>query len=446
MLSAADYLRLGLDPALLFEAAALVPDPWQRDLLRSVAPRVVLNCCRQAGKSTTVAALALHRALFTPDGLVLLLSRAQRQASELFRKVLDFYQALGRPVPAIAQSVLKLELANGSRIVALPGKEANIRSYSGVNLLVIDEAARVADDLYRSVRPMLAVSGGRLILLSTPFGQRGFFWKTWTGGEEWLRVQVTANQVPRISPEFLADERRTLGLSWYQQEYEGNFAALEGLVYPDFTRCYVDCYTPALPDHKPLGGLDWGWANPFAAVWGYHDTRRDILYIQQELYRRQTPLYELALHLPTDVHWYADPASPREIEEMRVAGFLVHAADNALRAGIAAVTARIQTGRLKVLPAGCPNLCAEAGLYRYPRPDEVVKLGENPVDEDNHALAALRYLVSRLDRKFMIRFRRLAAGSGPAVAEGGPAADRPAAAPHTDWLDPRNEALWTPLN
>jgi hypothetical protein len=42
-------------------------------------------------------------------------------------------------------------------------------------MLVIDEASRVDDTLYLAVRPLLAVSGGRLVALSTPFGKRGWF-------------------------------------------------------------------------------------------------------------------------------------------------------------------------------------------------------------------------------------------------------------------------------
>ena len=68
----------------------------------------------------------------------------------------------------------QLKLANGSRILCLPGKEETVRCFSP-SLLIIDEASRVPDDLYRSVRPMLAVSKGRLIALSTYFGQRGWF-------------------------------------------------------------------------------------------------------------------------------------------------------------------------------------------------------------------------------------------------------------------------------
>ena len=74
-------------------------------------------------------------------------SRTERQ-SRSFRRSLALYRALGRPVPADTENKLSLELANGSRIVALPGNEASIRGFSGVTLLLIDEGARVPDDLY----------------------------------------------------------------------------------------------------------------------------------------------------------------------------------------------------------------------------------------------------------------------------------------------------------
>src|SRR5262249_54572634 len=150
--------------------------------------------------------------------------------------------------------------------IALPGKEANIRSYSGVQVLVIDEAARVPDDLYKSVRPMLAVSGGRLICLSTPFGRRGFFHQEWTDKDSsWLRIEVDASKNPRISKQFLVEELRTLGQSWFDQEYGCSFEALEGLVYPDFAKCVVDMVAPV--PGKQVGGIDFGFHNPFAAIW-----------------------------------------------------------------------------------------------------------------------------------------------------------------------------------
>src|ERR671913_1383039 len=175
-LALAGDLRLALDRVAFAEKLGIVPDGWQGDFLRSSSDRVLLNCSRQSGKSTMSAVIALHRALYYPDSLVLCLAPALRQSQELFGKVLGFYRDLGRPVTSAAERKLSLELENGSRIVTLPGSEKTIRGFSGTSLLVLDEAARVEDGLYFAVRPMLAVSGGALMMLSTPYGKRGVFY------------------------------------------------------------------------------------------------------------------------------------------------------------------------------------------------------------------------------------------------------------------------------
>src|SRR5262249_37138891 len=133
------------------------------------------------------------------------------------------YGAPGQPVAAHKPTELQLHLTNGSRVIALPSSEATIRGYSGAALLVVDEAARVTDGLYCSVRPMLSVSRGRLLALSTPFGKRGWFWEEWDSARRWERVRITADQCPRISPEFLAEEQQALGERWYRQEYLCSF-------------------------------------------------------------------------------------------------------------------------------------------------------------------------------------------------------------------------------
>jgi hypothetical protein len=123
-------------------------------------------------------------------------------------------------------------LPNGSRIVGLPGSEATVRGYSAVSLLLVDEAARVSDDLYLAVRPMLAVSEGGLWLMSTPFGKRGFFWEAWEhGGDEWERIRVPATECPRISRRFLEGERSALGERWYRQEYGCEFVEATDAVF-----------------------------------------------------------------------------------------------------------------------------------------------------------------------------------------------------------------------
>ena len=158
-------LLMALDPVELAMATGVTPDPWQTHLLRSTEPRVLLNCCRQAGKSTMAATIAVHAAVFQPESLVLLLSPSLRQSQELFKKALKIYQMVDASAPSTTESALRLELANGSRIVSLPGKEETVRGFSGVKLLIVDEASLVSSSLYLLIRPMLAVSGGRLLAL-----------------------------------------------------------------------------------------------------------------------------------------------------------------------------------------------------------------------------------------------------------------------------------------
>jgi hypothetical protein len=198
-------------------------DPWQERLLQSNSTRILLNCSRQSGKSTMAGIIALHHALTSPGSLILILAPAERQAKELFSKLAASYRALGYAMLTNSYRKLGMELSNGSRIEALPGTEKTVRGFSGVDLLIVDEAARVADELYYAVRPMLAVSGGRLLMLSTPFGKRGVFYEEWSGGIAWERYTVTAEECTRIPPEFLEEERETLGQWWFAQEYECRF-------------------------------------------------------------------------------------------------------------------------------------------------------------------------------------------------------------------------------
>lgn len=214
-------LARALDPVTFaVDELGFRPDPWQERTLRWTGKRLILNCTRQAGKSTVASVLGDHQAIYYPDSLVLLISPSLRQSSELFRKVTTFLDLLAVKPRLLEDNKLSCQLENGSRIVSLPSKEGTIRGFDGASLIIFDEDSRVPDDLYRAVRPMLAVSGGRLILMSTPFGKRGHFHAEWTnGGEVWERVEINAEDCPRITPEFLAEERKSMPESWYLQEY-----------------------------------------------------------------------------------------------------------------------------------------------------------------------------------------------------------------------------------
>jgi hypothetical protein len=130
--------------------------------------------------------------------LVLCVSPSLRQSGELFRKVAGFLHAIPSKPRIRAESALRLELENGSRVISLPGSEKTTRGYSKANLVVLDEASRIEDALISALRPMQAVAGAgrrRFVAMSTPYGRRGWFYDRWQSADPgWLKVQIPAER------------------------------------------------------------------------------------------------------------------------------------------------------------------------------------------------------------------------------------------------------------
>ena len=131
------------------------PDPWQIEVLQSEHSQLLLNCSRQAGKSTVVAILGLLQAMWNPMTNVVLVSRSHRQSREMLRLMAFYYKLFGEKLKAKVNAK-EIVLTNYSRIVCVPCREDTIRGYAAVDLLIIDEAARVPDDLYRANRGPVA--------------------------------------------------------------------------------------------------------------------------------------------------------------------------------------------------------------------------------------------------------------------------------------------------
>jgi hypothetical protein len=199
------------------------PDEAQALVLRSRAKRVILNCARQWGKSTVTAAKALYRAAAIGECLVLVASPSKRQSAEWMRKLKRMAARAGIGVRGDGDNAVSL-LKNGSRIVGLPGVPDTTRGFSAASLVVIDEAARVRDDLYESLRPVLMVSNGDIWMMSTPRGKSGFFYETWAyGGPEWLKVSGPATECARMPREFLEEQRSVMTAAAFRQEHMCEF-------------------------------------------------------------------------------------------------------------------------------------------------------------------------------------------------------------------------------
>jgi hypothetical protein len=147
----------------------LTLDPWQRDVLLSTAPRVLLNATRQSGKSTAAALKAARTVL--EGGLAVVVSPSLRQSGFLFRKLTRHLVA--SEAAFRRETLTEVELVSGGLAVSLPGdRPAMLRGLSlrhdGPAVLIVDEASRVRDELWATISPMLAAApAAQQILLST---------------------------------------------------------------------------------------------------------------------------------------------------------------------------------------------------------------------------------------------------------------------------------------
>jgi hypothetical protein len=248
-MSLVDDLAYASDPVRWArERLGFEPDPWQARVMRSTSRQIALCCSRQSGKSQTVAAIAAHLLIFdTSRDPVVCVAPSQRQARELMLKVATYVKEMSPAPPLEEDNRLSMTLASGARILALPADARTVRGLSPKAVL-IDESAFCPDDLYVSLRPMLAVTMGRLYLLSSPFGRRGFFFNVFDkAAPSWELIKVPASDCPRISPAFLAEELEALGSWRFRQEYQCEFVENVDSVFS-----YDQIMSAMSDDIKPL--------------------------------------------------------------------------------------------------------------------------------------------------------------------------------------------------
>lgn len=232
--SIANDIRYKLDPvAWCREVLGWEPDGWQARFLRTEKRQLLLNCARQTGKSSIVAARVAHRMRYRANYFVLCVAQSDRIALELFnKKIKPALELSGDLQDASKENLHEIVLANGSRCVCVPSNEDTIRGFSALNEVIEDEAAMVDDGVYAAIRPMLMTTKGTICLMSTPKGQRGHFYEAWHGGGDWEKFTIQASSCPRADLEFLKAERAELGEWLYRQEYECEFLSTLDAVFP----------------------------------------------------------------------------------------------------------------------------------------------------------------------------------------------------------------------
>jgi len=210
-------------------------DPWQMEVLEEQG-NLCLRSGRQVGKSTIISIKAGEWALNNPNKTIMIIASVERQALLLFEKVLSYIHAVERKSIKTGKNrptKHKLQLKNGSSILCLPTGETGygIRGHT-IDMLIADEAAFIPEEVWTAVTPMLAITKGKIILLSTPFGRGGYFYRCFND-PNFKSFHVSSEDCPRKDENFLKQEKERMTKLQYAQEYLGEFCDELRQLFPD---------------------------------------------------------------------------------------------------------------------------------------------------------------------------------------------------------------------
>lgn len=203
------------------------PYPWQNDFLNDNNRFITIRAGRQLGKTECVAIKVLWEVI-NKNQQVLIVSSSQRQSDTLYSRIRYYVKNAGLENYLLIDTREKLKFRNNSEIYSLPGGNdgSTIRGYSP-NILIFEEAAFIKEAVFEAVEPSLAHTGGKLWLISTPFGMSGFFYETF-GKDYFSKYHVPASKnLYAYSGDWLDNKKHELGETSisYIQEYEAEFIA-----------------------------------------------------------------------------------------------------------------------------------------------------------------------------------------------------------------------------
>lgn len=250
-----EYMKCALDPVYFAQNYYKItsiddgfilfdPHEYQIELLRAFEQhRFVIDMqCRQSGKTTVVGAFLLWYLIFHEHKEIFVLANKEKQAIEILTRVrkalldMPFFLSPG----VVKYGSTEVEFDNGSKIVAYATSSDSIRGRSAA-ILYIDEVAFIENDMdfWESTYPAVSQSAtSRVIMTSTPKGQRGLFYKTWMEAEAdengvsngFHRVLVTWDRVPSYAkdPSWYGKQVKRLGEARFKQEYGCSFRGSVG--------------------------------------------------------------------------------------------------------------------------------------------------------------------------------------------------------------------------
>ena len=229
-------------------ALGFQPDAKQAAVLDHDAHRLILCCARQWGKTTIIAIKALHAAIFHPGTQIAIISKSLKHAGILIGRLCQSAAILGYPRKRVLGHQHSLELPNGSRIYGIANSESSVRGYT-INIVIVDEAAQIQDDVIGAASPTLGRTNGKLWLLSTPHGQTGLFFNVWHNDtlSDWFKMKATIEDAPYASKAFIEEQKRLFPYN-FRQEFYCEFTPAKGrLLNHERVNKMIDPSIPYVP-------------------------------------------------------------------------------------------------------------------------------------------------------------------------------------------------------
>tara|TARA_A100001515_G_scaffold121035_1_gene104144 strand:- start:95 stop:1726 length:1632 start_codon:yes stop_codon:yes gene_type:complete len=208
--------------------------PFQEDMANTISDNrfTVIKTCRQAGKTTTSAAVILWHVLFNESYTIAILANKLNTAREILSRVQRAYENLPKWLQqgVVVWNKTNIELENGSQIIASSTASSAIRGYS-INFLYLDEFAfvprTIQDDFFTSVYPtIISGSNTKVVITSTPNGF-DLFYKIWInsveGRNEYQNFMVNWWDVPGRDEEWRQKTIANTSEDQFRQEFDAEF-------------------------------------------------------------------------------------------------------------------------------------------------------------------------------------------------------------------------------
>ena len=365
----------------------------------------VLRSGRRWGKTTLAILEMVAKAVFRNDAKIVYIAPTYQQARDIAWNEL---KKVCLPV-TININEARLEITiktkqGQSSIIWLRGWES-VETLRGqaFDFIVIDEIAMMRNfwaNWQEVLRPTLTDRKGEVLFVSTPKGFNHFYdlCNQELTDNDYKTFHFTSYDNPHLPVDELDKAKATLPPDRFAQEYKASFQKTQGLVYKEFDR--AKHLYDELPKgvYKKLGAVDFGYRNPAAVL----DVRwsEEKLFIEDEWYKRERTDIQIAEYVALCKFQsvYPDPENQGAIEELRrqrVNVKEVIKGQGSVNSGIQSIREMLIRGDL-LINKRCVNLISEFEMYSHDDDKGDRNENENPIKANDHALDALRYLVSSL--------------------------------------------------